>query len=67
MFSPGQVPGPHSEGEHGALHQDPAGQSRVPAGRVPPRGSLRLRQGGRLLLRPQPRRAQGVDVAAAAR
>lgn len=62
-----QVPGSHFEGDHSPLHQDQAGESSVPAGRLPPRGSLRLRQGGRLLLRPQPRGAQGLDVTAAAR
>lgn len=62
-----QVPGPHFEGEHGALFQNQTLESPVPAGPVSTRGALRLWEGGRLLLRPQPRRAQGLDDAERAR
>lgn len=62
-----QVSGPHLKGEHGSVFQDQAPQSSVPAGSLSSRGALRLRAGGRMLLRPQPHRAEGLDAAARAR
>lgn len=61
------MPGSHFEGEYSPIFQNQTVGSSVPDGSLSPRSPVRVREGGRLLLRPQSRRAEGLDDAARAR